>query len=73
MTLYFSNSCIYDYLLFCIVYRPYEEPTKSGIGEDNIGNKMLKAMGWNESSGLGKKRQGRRDPIEVNTAYSVAY
>ncbi|XP_072026821.1 RNA-binding protein 5-like isoform X2 [Amphiura filiformis] len=45
---------------------PYEEPTRSGIGNDNIGNKMLKAMGWNESSGLGKKRQGRRDPIEVS-------
>ncbi|KAJ3021515.1 UNVERIFIED_CONTAM: RNA-binding protein 5 [Siphonaria sp. JEL0065] len=33
-----------------------------GIGDDNIGNKMLKAMGWKEGSGLDAK-QGIVAPI----------
>ncbi|PIK62820.1 putative RNA-binding protein 5-like [Apostichopus japonicus] len=44
---------------------PTEEPTKFGIGEDNIGNKMLKNMGWKSGSGLGRQRQGRTGIIEV--------
>uniref|UniRef100_S4RAJ1 RNA binding motif protein 5 n=1 Tax=Petromyzon marinus TaxID=7757 RepID=S4RAJ1_PETMA len=43
----------------------YEQPTKAGIGGDNIGSKMLQAMGWTEGSGLGKKHQGITLPVEA--------
>ncbi|XP_062939746.1 RNA-binding protein 5-like [Cynocephalus volans] len=43
----------------------YEQPTKDGIDQSNIGNRMLKAMGWREGSGLGRKCQGITAPIEV--------
>ncbi|KAI7693125.1 RNA-binding protein 5 [Sarcoptes scabiei] len=35
------------------------------ISNDNIGNKMLKAMGWTEGTGLGKSNQGMSGVIEV--------
>lgn len=44
---------------------PVEEPTKFGIGEDNIGNRMLQNMGWKSGSGLGRQMQGRTGIIEV--------
>ncbi|XP_076329057.1 RNA-binding protein 5-like isoform X2 [Tachypleus tridentatus] len=44
---------------------PYEQPTKQGIGSDNIGNKMMKAMGWSEGQGLGRANQGISNIIEV--------
>ncbi|KAG0378320.1 hypothetical protein BGX24_004171 [Mortierella sp. AD032] len=31
-----------------------EQPTKDGIKEDNIGNRLLKSMGWKEGQGLGR-------------------
>jgi hypothetical protein len=34
------------------------------LSEDNIGNKILKMMGWQQGSGLGKNGQGRLNPIE---------
>jgi RNA-binding protein 5/10 len=43
----------------------YEEPTKSGIGSDNVGNKLLQKMGWQEGMGLGKSNQGRTSIIQV--------
>lgn len=43
----------------------YEEPTKAGIGSDNIGNRLLQKMGWQEGMGLGKGNQGRTSIIEV--------
>ena len=35
------------------------------ITDDNVGSKMLKAMGWTEGSGLGKSNQGTADIIQV--------
>ena len=43
----------------------YEQPTKLGIGEENIGNKLLQKMGWSSGMGLGKSNQGRTAPVEV--------
>lgn len=46
----------------------YEQPTKDGLSSDNIGNKMLQAMGWKEGKGLGRNQQGITAPIEVSAA-----
>uniref|UniRef100_A0A7N8Y5G3 RNA binding motif protein 5 n=1 Tax=Mastacembelus armatus TaxID=205130 RepID=A0A7N8Y5G3_9TELE len=43
----------------------YEQPTKDGLTSDNIGNKMLQAMGWKEGKGLGRNQQGITTPIEA--------
>ncbi|XP_075430244.1 RNA-binding protein 5 isoform X2 [Ascaphus truei] len=43
----------------------YEQPTKDGLDNSNIGNKMLQAMGWKEGSGLGRKSQGITAPIQA--------
>ena len=42
-----------------------EQPTKNGIGEDNVGNKMLRAMGWQAGSGLGSQQQGIVVPVKA--------
>ncbi|XP_035243959.1 RNA-binding protein 5-like [Anguilla anguilla] len=44
----------------------YEQPTKDGLNSDNIGNKMLQAMGWQEGKGLGRNQQGITAPIEAS-------
>ncbi|XP_013415990.1 RNA-binding protein 5-like [Lingula anatina] len=43
----------------------YEEPTKAGLGQDNIGNKLLQKMGWSQGKGLGRTNQGIVDPIQA--------
>ncbi|GJJ78460.1 RNA-binding protein 5/10 [Entomortierella parvispora] len=43
-----------------------EQPTKDGIKEDNIGNRLLKSMGWKEGQGLGKDGEGIKDPIQAS-------
>lgn len=50
----------------CWSFCRYEQPTKSGIGGDNIGNKLLQKMGWKAGKGLGKSGQGIVNPIEVS-------
>ncbi|CAL8335464.1 unnamed protein product [Lota lota] len=44
----------------------YEQPTKDGLTSDNIGNKMLQAMGWQEGTGLGRRQQGITAPIAAS-------
>uniref|UniRef100_A0A672ZMN2 RNA-binding protein 5-like n=1 Tax=Sphaeramia orbicularis TaxID=375764 RepID=A0A672ZMN2_9TELE len=44
----------------------YEQPTKDGLTSDNIGNKMLQAMGWQEGKGLGRHQQGITTPISAS-------
>ncbi|CAG8605852.1 6040_t:CDS:10 [Funneliformis mosseae] len=52
------------------VEETYEQPTKFGIGEDNIGNRLLQNMGWKAGEGLGKNKNGIVVPIqpEIYTA-----
>lgn len=50
----------------------YEEPTKMGLGSDNLGNKLLQKMGWQEGMGLGKKNQGRTSIIETERRSATA-
>jgi len=35
------------------------------IDSSNVGHRMLVRMGWEEGTGLGKKRSGRLDPVEA--------
>jgi len=42
-----------------------EEPTKHGIGRDNIGNQMLKKLGWREGEGLGREGGGIVEPVKA--------
>ncbi|KAI9029355.1 hypothetical protein DFJ74DRAFT_754825 [Hyaloraphidium curvatum] len=44
---------------------PVEEPTRRGIGGDNIGNQMLKKLGWREGEGLGRDSGGIVEPIKA--------
>ena len=49
-----------------VIFCRFEQPTKAGLAGDNIGNKMLKQMGWSDGQGLGKKGQGIVNPIQVD-------
>ncbi|KAI5124032.1 hypothetical protein M0805_003863 [Coniferiporia weirii] len=40
-------------------------PVAPGRDESNIGNKLLKMMGWTEGTGLGTDGEGRVDPIQT--------
>jgi len=44
---------------------PPAAPPAPGRDENNVGNKLLKMMGWTEGTGLGAEGDGRTDPIET--------
>ncbi|KAJ3990048.1 hypothetical protein F5890DRAFT_1561312 [Lentinula detonsa] len=44
---------------------PPPAPLNPGQDESNIGNKLLKMMGWKEGTGLGTRGEGRVDPIKT--------
>lgn len=44
-----------------LVSKAYEKAPS--IAEDNIGNQMLRKMGWTGSGGIGKEGQGRAEPV----------
>ncbi|EJU05772.1 hypothetical protein DACRYDRAFT_75153 [Dacryopinax primogenitus] len=44
---------------------PPPPPVALGKDENNIGNKLLKKMGWAEGTGLGTEGEGIVDPIET--------
>ena len=39
--------------------------TSTPISEDNIGNKMLRKMGWKSGEGLGANNDGITEPVSV--------
>jgi len=44
---------------------PPEPPKEPAKDENNIGNKLLKKMGWSEGTGLGLSGEGRVEPMFV--------
>ncbi|KAL0947211.1 hypothetical protein HGRIS_013329 [Hohenbuehelia grisea] len=44
---------------------PPPPPVNPGKDESNVGNKLLKMMGWTEGTGLGTTGEGRVDPIQT--------
>lgn len=52
-----------------ILARSGEEATRQEIKEDNIGNQLLRKMGW-RGGGLGRDGEGIAEPIRVKEQYS---
>ncbi|XP_049794341.1 RNA-binding protein 5-like isoform X1 [Schistocerca nitens] len=50
----------------------YEEPTRAGIGSENVGNRLLQKMGWQEGMGLGKSNQGRTSIVQTDVRNPTA-
>ncbi|KAK0197332.1 hypothetical protein F5146DRAFT_1099602 [Armillaria mellea] len=44
---------------------PPPPPANPGEDSNNVGNKLLKMMGWTEGTGLGTSGEGRVDPIKT--------
>lgn len=44
---------------------PPPPPINPGQDQNNMGNKLLKMMGWKEGTGLGSTGEGRVDPMCV--------
>jgi RNA-binding protein 5/10 len=42
---------------------PPPPPVNPGQDESNVGNKLLRMMGWKEGTGLGVDGEGRVDPM----------
>eukprot|EP01090_Pellita_catalonica_P005040 TRINITY_DN1487_c0_g1_i1.p1 TRINITY_DN1487_c0_g1~~TRINITY_DN1487_c0_g1_i1.p1 ORF type:complete len:432 (-),score=93.31 TRINITY_DN1487_c0_g1_i1:94-1389(-) len=48
------------------IVAPAQKPQRpSQLGESNIGNRLMKKMGWTEGSGLGANSSGITAPVEV--------
>jgi hypothetical protein len=47
---------------------PTPLPINPGEDESNVGNKLLKMMGWKEGTGLGTSGEGRLEPMFVSTS-----
>jgi len=46
-------------------------PTQNpSLSSDSIGSKLMKKHGWQEGQGLGKKLQGRADPLQAEMRHS---
>ncbi|KAJ7296444.1 hypothetical protein O6H91_22G061300 [Diphasiastrum complanatum] len=41
--------------------------TEKALDENNVGNRMLRSMGWQEGSGLGKEGTGIVEPVQPQT------
>jgi RNA-binding protein 5/10 len=44
---------------------PPPPPVNPGEDDNNVGNKLLKMMGWKEGTGLGTTGEGRVEPMYV--------
>jgi RNA-binding protein 5/10 len=49
---------------------PPAAPLNPGEDENNVGNKLLKMMGWKEGTGLGTGGEGRVEPMLVFVIFS---
>uniref|UniRef100_H3DE93 NFKB repressing factor n=3 Tax=Tetraodon nigroviridis TaxID=99883 RepID=H3DE93_TETNG len=52
-----------------ILARSGEESTRQEIKEDNIGNQLLRKMGW-KGGGLGRDGEGIAEPIQIKEQFS---
>lgn len=50
---------------------PPPAPVEPAKDENNVGNKLLKMMGWKEGTGLGTDGEGRVDPMCALTVFLV--
>lgn len=48
-------------------------PTEPGKDQTNVGNKLLKIMGWKEGTGLGSEADGRVNPMFVDLFISLPH
>lgn len=49
---------------------PPPQPVAPAKDESNVGNKLLKMMGWTEGTGLGLEGEGRVDPMLVHPPFA---
>jgi hypothetical protein len=52
---------------FCLIQSFIIKSLDPAALSDSIGSKLMKKHGWQEGQGLGKKLQGRADPLQVNS------